>query len=487
MLLSVSNEHIMNLCRSIFEDVADAIYVCDLNGRLLYMNNAAEKLDGFSFGEVRGRSVSDLYGIDPGMSPLLCSLSQNCMIKNPRYSYWINGREVVQSCVARPLVIDGNVVGAYSVQHDLTEIKQIVEENILLQQEAEHHRIRKRDIGSPLYDMSALIGESKVFAECRETAWKAAKNDSAVMLVGDTGSGKELFARAIHENSRRKDGPFLALNCAAIPEDLLEGILFGTAKGVYTGAVEREGLLLQAEGGTVFLDEMNSMPLASQAKLLRVLEEKKVYKLGAAKGKEINVRIISSSNELPQNAVERGALREDLFYRLSVVYLRIPSLSERKEDIPLLVDHFLKEYNRRFQKNVLGVAENVMSFFMEYPWAGNVRQLKHCIESAMNFTESGQWIGFSSLPPYLFDALMGDRNIEETAEPFVAAPSEPKPQPMETVASKEPSLMDEIYKEEKEALIAALREAKGNMAKAARILGINRQAVVYSVKKYGIK
>ena len=128
-----------------------------------------------------------------------------------------------------------------------------------------------------------------------------------------------------------------------------------------------------------------------------------------------------------------------------------------------------------------------MSFFMEYPWAGNVRQLKHCIESAMNFTESGQWIGFSSLPPYLFDALMGDRNIEETAEPFVAAPSEPKPQPMETVASKEPSLMDEIYKEEKEALIAALREAKGNMAKAARILGINRQAVVYRVKKYGLK
>ena len=128
-----------------------------------------------------------------------------------------------------------------------------------------------------------------------------------------------------------------------------------------------------------------------------------------------------------------------------------------------------------------------MSFFMEYPWAGNVRQLKHCIESAMNFTESGQWIGFSSLPPYLFDALMGDCNTEEAAEPFAVAPAETKSQPMETVASKEPSLMDEIHKEEKEALIAALREAKGNMAKAARILGINRQAVVYRVKKYGLK
>lgn len=487
MPLSVSREQIMDFCRSIFEDVADAIYVCDLTGRLLYMNSAAEKLDGFSFGHVRGRFITDLYGIDPGMSPLLCSISQNCTIRNPRYSYWVNGREVVQSCIARPLIFEGKVIGAYSVQHDLTEIKQIVEENICLQQEAEHHRIRKGEKGLSRYDMSALVGESKIFAECRETALRAAENDSSVMLVGDTGSGKELFARAIHENSRRKDGPFLALNCAAIPEDLLEGILFGTAKGVYTGAVEREGLLLQAEGGTVFLDEMNSMPLASQAKLLRVLEEKKVYKLGAAKGKEINVRIISSSNELPRDAVERGALREDLFYRLSVVYLRIPSLSERKEDIPVLVDHFLKDYNHRFQKNVLGVADNVMSFFMEYPWAGNVRQLKHCIESAMNFTESGQWIGFSSLPPYLFDSLMGKSEKVDAAEPLTMAPTEPKSQNIVSSIAEEPSLMDEIREEEKESLIAALKEAKGNMAKAARILGINRQAVVYRVKKYGLK
>lgn len=475
----------MEFCRSIFDDVADAIYVCDGEGRLLYLNRTAEKLDGFSFSQVRGKFIAELYGIDRSISPLLRALDGNTTIREPRYSYWINGRQVVQSCIAKPLVVDGVLVGAYSVQHDLTEMQHMVEENLSLQKEVEHRRKKAGSDVSASYDMSFLVGESEVFAECRTTALRAAENDSAVMLVGDTGSGKELFARAIHENSRRKNGPFLALNCAAIPEDLLEGILFGTAKGVYTGAVEREGLLLQAEGGTVFLDEINSMPLASQAKLLRVLEEKKVYKLGTAKGHHINVRIISSSNENPKQAVERGALREDLFYRLSVVYIPIPPLSERREDIPLLVDHFLKEYNRRFEKNVLGVADNVMDFFCNYPWAGNVRQLKHSIESAMNFTESGQWIAFSSLPPYLFDALLSEEDKKVPVEPLLAAaPLKEKPVFAE---AETPSLMDTIRAEEKEALIAALREAKGNMAKAAKILGINRQAVVYRVKKYGLK
>lgn len=484
MSVSFSVKEIMTICRAIFDDVTDAVYVCDLNGRFLYMNRAAEKLDGLSFGSVRGKYVADVYNADAESGPLLRALATKETVRESRFSYWVNGREVIQSCVASPLMMGDTMVGAYSVQHDLTEMQRIVDENLLLQREVEEHRTKKADKLLPRYDVQALIGESDIFKECRDTALRAAKSDSSVMLVGDTGSGKELFARAIHENSRRKNGPFLALNCAAIPEDLLEGILFGTAKGIYTGAVEREGLLLQADGGTVFLDEINSMPLGSQAKLLRVLEERKVRKLGASKSKEINVRIISSSNELPKIAVERGAMREDLFYRLSVVYLRIPSLSERKEDIPLLVEYFISEYNRRFQKNVLGVAANVMSFFMDYPWSGNVRQLKHSIESAMNFTESGQWIGFSSLPPYLFDALMEEPPRSEVAEAEEAELTAAAPLLLD---AKEKTLMEAIKDEEKEEVIAALKEAKGNMAKAARILGINRQAMVYRVKKYGLK
>ena len=483
MSVPMDPREIFSACASVFDEVADAVYVCDLKGKLLFLNKAAEKLDGFQLETVRGKDVADLYGTESGISPLLEALRTRETVRKPRYSYWIHGREVVQSCVASPLFLAGEIVGAYSVQHDMTEMRQMVEENLELQREVEQHRLKKAEPLAARYDLQFLIGESESFAECRATALRAAETDSSVMLVGATGSGKELFARAIHENSPRKNGPFLALNCAAIPGDLLEGILFGTAKGVYTGAVEREGLLLQAEGGTVFLDEMNSMPLSSQAKLLRVLEEKKVYKLGAAKGRDLNVRLISSCNELPQAAVERGAMRKDLFYRLSVVYIRIPALSERREDIPLLVDYFISEYNKRFDKSVLGVAGNVMDFFMTYPWNGNVRQLKHCIESAMNFTESGQWIGFSSLPPYLFDSLW-DEPSPSGGETELSLSS---PEPEKKVAPLKKTVMESIQEEEKEEIIAALRAAKGNMAKAARALGINRQAMVYRIKKYGLK
>ena len=485
MSVPMKREEIFGICTAIFNEVTDAVYVCDLEGKMLFLNKAAERLDGFRLEDVRGRAVAEIYKTDHSSSPLLKALKTGETVREPRYSYWIHGREVAQSCVASPLFLGGGIVGAFSVQHDMTEMRQMVEENLLLQREVEKHRLKKSAAVSPRYDLHALVGESASFVECRKTALQAAETDSSVMLVGATGSGKELFARAIHENSPRKNGPFLALNCAAIPEDLLEGILFGTAKGVYTGAVEREGLLLQAEGGTVFLDEVNSMPLSSQAKLLRVLEEKKVCKLGASKGRDIDVRLISSCNEPPRAAVERGAMRKDLFYRLSVVYIRIPSLAERREDIPLLVDYFISEYNRRFEKSVPGVAGNVMDFFMTYPWNGNVRQLKHCIESAMNFTDSGQWIGFSSLPPYLFDSLLEEPPLfaDEKEPSFPDVPSEPE---RKTDPPKQ-TVMESIREEEKEELIAALREAKGNMAKAARALGINRQAMVYRVKKYGLK
>ena len=479
--------------RDILDEMRDPVYLCDGEARILFMNKAAEKVDGIHRDAVYGRPFDEVYTVDKSVSPFMQALKSGKEVRLPRYSYWIRGREVVQSCVAKPVLANGAVIGAFSVQHDLTEMREIVEENISLQKEMTRHRRGSAGV----YSLRSLVGESPAFSACRRMALQAADTDSSVMLVGATGSGKEVFARAIHENSPRRNGPFLALNCAAIPEDLLEGILFGTAKGVYTGAVEREGLLLQAEGGTVFLDEMNSMPPASQAKLLRVLEERTVYKLGEAKGRPIDVRLISSCNELPQNAIDRGALREDLFYRLSVVYIRIPSLSERREDIPLLVNYFIAEYNRRFGKNVLGVADDVMSFFVGYPWTGNVRQLRHSIESAMNFTEDGQWISFSALPPYLFDAMLGD---PEPADLPPAAPEpkpvpEPmkketeKPQPSVSESEKAPptTVLAEIRAAEREEMIAALREARGNMAKAARAMGMNRQAFVYRAKKYHLK
>ena len=456
-----------------FDKVSEAVYFCDAQGNLVYINGRAEKLDGFTLAKVKGKPVSSLYGLDAKTSPLLKALKTGQSVEGEEVTYYVNNREVVQLCTAAPLYQDGRLVGAYSVQRDISELKQIIESNISLQWEVLRQKERLQGETPGNLAVPELVGESPAFQKCKQAVYQAAKNDSAVLLVGDTGSGKELFARAIHEQSGRAKGPFLALNCAAIPESLLEGILFGTAKGVYTGAIEREGLLTQADGGTVFLDEINSMSLQSQAKLLRVLEEKKVYKLGGSRGRAIHVRIISSSNEQPRAAVERGGLREDLFYRLSVVYIQIPPLRERPEDISLLVRYFLDAYNERFQKNVIGVAGDVMAFFAEFSWPGNVRQLKHTIESAMNFTEDGQAISFSALPPYLFEKPA--QQIQSAVKAVPAA------------VENGPTLMEAIREEEKAEIAAALKKARGNMAKAARALGISRQTMVYRVNKYGLK
>ena len=455
-----------NVSAEIFDAISDGVCVCDLRGRIVYLNKVMAEGDALQRDQLYGSFRMDLFDFDPQDSPIMRAIRERKVIREENFSYRLGEKEISCACTAYPLYDDDRLVGAYLIIKREGGASAVGDAPV-----------KKRPTVKSSPDIS-LIGNSAVFEECRRTAMKAAKSSSAVMLVGATGTGKEVFARTIHMNSDRRNGPFLAVNCAAIPENLLEGILFGTTKGVYTGAVEREGLFLQAKGGTLFLDEMNAMPLSSQAKLLRVLEEKTVYKLGSGKGEAIDVRVISSSNELPQAAVERGTLRRDLFYRLSVVYIRIPSLMERREDIPLLVDHFISRYNRRFQKNVIGVGDDVMEFFQSFPWPGNVRQLKHAIESAMNFTENGQGISFSALPTYLFE------------EEFVTAESavDDVP-PLVPVSAGETgkTVMESIRDKEREEIAAALRDAKGNMAAAARALGMPRQALVYRVKKYGLK
>lgn len=469
-----------------FDKMIEAIYVCDLNGNLVYFNKAAEKLDGYLLKDVKGQSTFALYGLNEESSPMLKALATERPVHNKEFSYYVNGKEVVQLCNASPIYNQGKLVGAYTVQRDLTQFKDMVEENLALQREIIQQKNRT-DHGTFKGDpFSSIIGQSKLFIKCKEIAARVAKTDSSIMLIGDTGCGKEVFARAIHEHSGRNKKPFLALNCAAIPESLLEGILFGTTKGVYTGAVEKEGILAQAGGGTIFLDEINSMPLASQAKLLRVLEEKKIMKLGSDKETMVDVRIISSTNESPLDAIAKGRMRDDLFYRLSVVQISIPSLKERRDDIPALVQYFIDRYNGTFHKKVLGVDEDVMRYFMTFAWPGNVRQLKACVESAMNFAKDGDWIRFDDLPQYVLEN-------DATMYPYKRTlPLEEEQVPKTTRADQredgdEPKLMDAIWNEEKEEIIQALRQAKGNITRAARSLGMSRQSLSYRLKKYNLK
>lgn len=463
----------------LLEILDSAVYFCDVNGRLLYINQVAEGLDGYTNEELYGRTVGEAYGLDERTSPMLMALTTEKPVVDKAFRYIVNGREVYQICNARPVFFAGKKVGAFTIQKDVTQLMEVIEQNISLQKKA--FLPNKNDPADSRQDKAGadrLLGEHPLFRECKETAIKAARNDSPVLLIGETGSGKELFARFIHRNSNRRDGPFLAINCAAIPETLLESILFGTSKGIYTGAVERKGLFEEAEGGTLFLDEINSMPLFSQSKLLRVLEEKEIQHLGSKERIKINVRIISSSNVFPEEAISKEQIREDLFYRLAVVNIMIPGLASRKSDILLLTNHFIKLYNESFQKHILGLDDGVLKFFLDFPWPGNVRQLKHCLEAAMNLvTGDDRKIKMKHLPAYL---LSGNN---------AATGGYLQKKPLDRNKDHEPEsipVFSAIFEKEKAEIIQALMENKGNVSKTAKQLGMHRQSLIYRIKKYNI-
>ncbi|HEU18562.1 MAG TPA: sigma-54-dependent Fis family transcriptional regulator [Deltaproteobacteria bacterium] len=246
---------------------------------------------------------------------------------------------------------------------------------------------RLKGIITERYDFSNIIARSRKMQEVLEQVIRIAGTDSTIYISGDSGTGKELIAKATHLLSERKDKSFVDINCAAIPESLLESELFGHEKGAFTGAIRtRGGLFTQANGGTVFLDEIGDMPLSIQAKLLRVLQERRFYPIGSKEPIEVNVRLIVATNKDLEKEVAKGQFREDLFYRIHVIPIFIPSLKERKEDIPPLVDHFLKQFSKEMNKKIKGITPQAMQQLMLQDWPGNVRQLKNTIEYAVAMT-----------------------------------------------------------------------------------------------------
>lgn len=472
-----------------FDKMPETFYVFDTEKRLIYLNSAAEQLDGYSLEKAKGRYHWELYDIPLEESPILYTLATERPVADKHVVYYTHGKEIIKSCSSSPIYENGVLVGAYCFQRDLSNIRTIVEKNLALQKEINLHRANDEKAGD---SFSEIIGGSVKLRHCVEVARRAGKTNSSVMLVGNTGSGKEVFAHAIHNSGKRRTKPFLAINCAAIPETLLESILFGSEKGAFTGAVSKDGILVQANGGTVFLDEINSMPLSSQAKLLRVVEERKVTRIGGSREIPVDIRLISSINESPVEAIQNKHIRDDLFYRLSVVQLQLPSLKERKEDILPLVNHFIQKYNEEFGKKIVGIDSEVADYFLHFDWPGNVRQLRTCVESAMNFV-SGNVICFRDLPGYIFEntelgengnkvkILLEDKgNLRKSVIPGISRPES-------EMAASQTNLSSEIEAAKKEELIVAIKRAGGNAAAAARDLGISRQLIYYRMKKYHIK
>jgi arginine utilization regulatory protein len=313
-----------------------------------------------------------------------------------------------------------------------------------------------------------IIGISHKMKKVATEARKIASRNSPVLIVGETGTGKELFAQGIHNASLHSKGPFIPVNCAAIPDTLLESLLFGTVKGAFTGAADTSGLFEQAENGTIFLDEINSMSFSLQAKLLRVLQDKSVRRLGSSVQIPLNCRIISATNKDPIQAVDEHIIRSDLYFRLATVTLNVPPLRERKEDIKVLVMHFIKKCNIEFGLFIRDISDELLNLFEQYNWPGNVRELENFIEGAMNFVQNKDiTLKLHHLPEYF-----GERVFQK-----------PDFQGTEIIKG---TLQNALLETEIKMIEGVLLRNKGNITKAAQELGISRQNLHYKLKMLAI-
>ncbi|MGE7602352.1 sigma-54 interaction domain-containing protein [Peribacillus sp. NPDC097675] len=447
-------------------DVIDTgIHIIDRKGLTIVYNKKMAEIEGMPSEDVLGEKIHDIFKFkEETESTLIRALHSGKVTENSKQTYFNSlGQQISTINNTYPIFdTEQKIIGAIEVAKDITNLERIIRDNIL-------------NKGDTRYTFDSILGVSENFLEVIEKSKRSTRTSSSILIVGETGTGKELFAQSIHNGSSRSNHPFISQNCAALPDSLIEGILFGTKKGAFTGSIERPGLFEQAEGGTILLDEINSLNPSLQAKLLRTLQERTIRRVGDTKDKKIDVRVIATINEDPIDAISSGRLRKDLYYRLSVVSLFIPPLRERKDDISLLAQSFIEKFNALFEMDIEGISEEVYNLFYEYEWSGNVRELEHIIEGAMNLLEPGdKSIEISHLP-----SLFKKKAHLEEAEPRRIVDSLP---PAGTLP-----LDDYIAHTEKLYLEKVLKEHNQNISQAARALNISRQSLQYRLKKYQVK
>ncbi|MBO8177379.1 MAG: sigma 54-interacting transcriptional regulator [Bacillus sp. (in: Bacteria)] len=469
------HDDLLAVFSEVLNNIDEGIHLVDPYGYTVFYNDVSAKYDGLHSKEVLGKHVLDVFpSLTKETSTLLKVLTTKKPIVNQVQSYvnfhgkWI---ETVNTTI--PLFVKGKLAGAVEIARDYSKLKQLNEKLIDLHQQMKK-TTNRTEVSTSSYHFHHIITKHQPLLDMIQFAKKLAVSESPVLVVGESGTGKELFVQGIHHSSLRRDQPFIAQNCAALPESLLESILFGTAKGSYTGAVERPGLFELADGGTLFLDEIHTMPIALQAKLLRVLEDGLVRRVGALQAKKVNVRIIGALNISPLEAVENNQLRLDLYYRLNVLMFELPPLRHRTEDVPLLVEAFINEWNRKLGKKVRGMIPSLLSFFQQYEWPGNVRELKHTVEYMMNVCED-EWLEEHHLPPLLLKRVRESYNFQSVKQGRVKQQEE-WPVPLQQI----------VQKTEKEWIEKALQKVNGNVKQAAKLLQIPRQTLQYKIGKYKI-
>ncbi|MBQ4468360.1 MAG: sigma 54-interacting transcriptional regulator [Firmicutes bacterium] len=458
---------------------ADYILVVNKEYEIVY-NSRYDKRMGASAGSSPYKNFFEMYpSISRGDSSIVKTMSTGVPVYHDIQEWTdINGKLYVTQNLTLPIFNEGQVVGVVELTKDLTNMGNLEDKPEFLKainKEGKFHpnrdsgdRIRFEDILTINDGMLNAIEQAKAFAS----------NNNPVLIYGETGTGKEMFAQAIINYMASPKQKVIIQNCAAVPDNLIEGILFGTTRGSYTGAENKKGLFEEADGGIFFLDELNAMPYSVQGKLLRVLQEGTFRPLGASKEKKVNVKIIAAINTDPMDAIENHTLRKDLFYRLSSNMIYLSPLRDRPDDIEYLTDNYIDYFNSVYGKNVKGISEELRDFFLEYKWEGNVRELKHVIEAMMTMTSSDV-LDVKDIPVYLSgkqkerDKVTKDKSKGDTKVVI-------------DFESNGMNLREAVDRLEREMIISVLSECGGNKTKAGEILGIPRQTLKYKIDRLNI-
>jgi PAS domain S-box-containing protein len=433
----------------ILDSIADGVFTVDHEGRITSFNKAAETITGFSKKEAVGQYCHEIFRSNLCFEA--CALKHTAETTEPIVNLEVNvlnrdNREIPIS-ISTAVVRDekGNVVGAVETFRDLSLIKEL-----------------RKEISSS-YSFHDILGRSKSMLDLFHILPDIAQSDATVLIEGESGTGKELFAAAIHNLSTRKDRPLIKVNCAALPETLLESELFGYKKGAFTDARrDKPGRFRQANGGTMLLDEIGDMSKGTQVKLLRVLEQKEFEPLGSTKSEKVDVRIIAATNRDLMEMMHRREFREDLFFRINVIRLSIAPLRERREDIPLLIDHFMERINLKQSKQIKKVSPSALRLLLNYDFPGNVRELENIIEHAIILTK-GIEIQPRNLPSYL---------TNKQRDPLPRA---------EISEEQDLAVLEKI---ERDLVASALERNGGNTGAAAKELGIHRTTLWRKMKRY---
>jgi arginine utilization regulatory protein len=464
---------------SVLDHLEDGVMIADINGIIQFYNQAQARIDGISPDNALGLKVTDIYELSNRTSMIMQCARHQRAIKNRIFFYkTMSGRIANTITSVYPLFDNDTITGVICFVKDYEQLRRSMPVTSTSE-------CRSTLGNGTQYTFDDLIGSSHDFIRVKETAQKAAMSPSPIMIQGETGTGKELFAQSIHNFSPRQKEKYVAVNCAAIPHYLMEGMLFGTTRGAFTGALDKSGLFETAHKGTLFLDELLAMPMELQAKLLRVIQEKQVRRLGSVREIPVDVKIISSVSRDPRMAIRENRLRTDLYYRLGVVIIKLPPLRDRLDSIGELTAHFIEKYNQRLGTHVKNISPEVRELFQIYQWPGNIRELEHLIEGAMNLAGQEKILGMDPFTPGL-DTLEPMENPAASNHPSPESPPADLLMPPRTADPPDPArpLVQIQTDQERDAVSDALAACKGNVTGAARQLGISRQLLHYKIKKH---